>query len=53
MIPKKRADYMIWKLHGLTKKFDSLEELQDAVAEACREPIICDLSREKGTIRVN
>ena len=31
---------MIWKLHGLTKKFDSLEELQDAVAEACSEPII-------------
>ena len=39
IVPKKKAEYVIQKLYSITKKFDSIEELKQAVDEACQEKI--------------
>ena len=40
LIPKKKADYSVKKLHGLTKQYSSLEELKTAVSEVCKEAVL-------------
>ena len=35
IVPKK-AKYVVQKLHGITKRFDTIEELKQAVNEACQ-----------------
>ena len=36
IVPKKKAEYVVQKLHGITKRFDTIEELKQAVNEACQ-----------------
>ena len=36
IIPKKKAEYVIQRLHSITKKFDSIDDLKGAVDEACQ-----------------
>ena len=36
---RKKAEYAIQKLHGVTKKFDSIDELKEAVGEACQQKV--------------
>ena len=39
IVPKKKAEYVIKKLHNITKKFHSIEELKQAINESYREKV--------------
>ena len=39
IVPKKKAEYVIQKLHSVTKPFHSIEELKQAIDEAYQEKV--------------
>ncbi len=39
IIPKKKADYSVIKLHGVTRKFQSIDDLKKAVVDGCKEKV--------------
>ena len=39
IVPKKKAEYVIQKLHSVTKRFHSIKELKQAIDEACQEKV--------------
>ena len=36
IVPKRKAEYVIQRLHGISKKFDTIDELKAAVGEVCQ-----------------
>ena len=39
IIPKKKADFRVMKLHGLTGKYSSIDGLKEAICEACKDDV--------------
>ena len=42
LIPRKKTEYSVMKLHGITKKFHSVNNLKKAVVDECKERVSTD-----------
>lgn len=39
IIPKRKADYSVMKLHGVTRKYQLIDDLRKAVIDVCKESV--------------
>lgn len=42
IIPRKKAEYSVMKLHGITRKFHSIDDLKKAVVDVCKDMVSLD-----------